>query len=130
MNSVFGHCHDSFWTVQFGGFCEFGSRSSGAQRSELELIVDNWSSRLIIGAHGWELELTVQIWSTRFTFWSSRFGFGAHGSTGKNHDLLFLGMLWQGFLGIRWQGFLGDKGFLCAQWCLLLSFDLKNRRSP
>ena len=49
MNSVFGHCRDSFWTVQFG---EFGSRSGGAQGSELELTVDNWSSGLRIGAHG------------------------------------------------------------------------------
>ena len=39
MTSVFGHCHDSFWTVQFGGFCEFGSGSSGAQGSELEHTV-------------------------------------------------------------------------------------------
>ena len=52
MNSVFGHCRDSFWTVQFGGFCEFGSKSSGAQGLELELTVDNWSSRFKIGAHG------------------------------------------------------------------------------
>ena len=50
MNSVFGHCRDSFWTVQFGGFCEFGSRSGGAQGSKLELTVDNWSSGLRIGA--------------------------------------------------------------------------------
>ena len=39
-------------SVQFGGFCEFGSRSGGAQGSELDLTVDNWSSGLIIGAHG------------------------------------------------------------------------------
>ena len=51
MNSVFGHCRDSFWTVQFGGFCEFGSRSGGAQGLELELTVDNWSSGFRIGAH-------------------------------------------------------------------------------
>ena len=52
MNSVSGHCRDSFWIVQFGGFCEFGSRFSGAQGSELELTVDNWSSGFRIGAHG------------------------------------------------------------------------------
>ena len=61
--------------------------------ASVELRVQNWSSRLIIGAHGSELELAVQIWSTWFTFWSSHFGFGALGSTGKHHDLLFLGML-------------------------------------
>ena len=52
MNSLFGHCRDSFWIVQCGGFCEFGSSSGGPQGSELEFTVDNWSSGFRIGAHG------------------------------------------------------------------------------
>ena len=106
MTSVFGHCRDSFWTVQFN-LEVFVNLGVGL----LEHKVQNWSSRLIIGAHGWELELTVQIWSTRFTFWSSRFGFGAHGSTGKHHDLLFLGHAMTRVFGnpvtrvFVWQGF-------------------------
>ena len=48
-------------SVQFGGFCEFGSRSGGAHGSELELTVDNWSSCLRIGANGTNLEHTVHV---------------------------------------------------------------------
>ena len=74
MTSVFGHCRDSFWTVQFN----------------LEVFVNFGVA---------QVELIVQIWRTRFTFWSSRFRFGADGSTGKHHDLIFWACC--------------DKGFLC-----------------
>ena len=71
MNSVFGHCRDSFWTIQFGGFCEFGSRSGGAQGSKLELTVDDWSSGFRIGADGSNLEHTVHVLEFPFWIWSS-----------------------------------------------------------
>ena len=46
--------------MQFGGFCEFWSSSGGAQGSELELMVENWSSRFRFGAHSFDLELMAQ----------------------------------------------------------------------
>ena len=47
MTSVFGHCRDWFWTVQFNleVFVNLGV-------GPVEHRVQNWSSRLIIGAHG------------------------------------------------------------------------------
>ena len=62
--------------MQFGGFCEFWSSSGGDQGSESELMVENWSSWLRIGAQGSELELMVENWSSQYKFEAhgSRFG--------------------------------------------------------
>ena len=47
MTSVFGHCRNSFWIVQFNlkVFVNLGV-------GPLEHRVQNWSSRLIIGGQG------------------------------------------------------------------------------
>ena len=52
--------------MQFGVFVNFGV-------APVELRVQNWSSWLRIGAHGFDFELMVHIWSSRFTFGAHSF---------------------------------------------------------
>ena len=56
MNSVFGHCRDSFWIVQFNleVFVNLGV-------GPVEHRVQNWSSRLRIRADDTNLEHTVHV---------------------------------------------------------------------